>query len=98
MKILHVSPLESYLKHQKNFTGHALEVENGMVIMVSTMNQFAQEMFEKEAGVLPLPFILSSEPVGPEIAKHLVRDRRANRTSVGQAIIILDNYYQRVRQ
>jgi hypothetical protein len=44
-----------------------------MVVMVSTMNQFAQDVFEKEAGVLPLPFILSSEPVGPEIAKHLVK-------------------------
>jgi len=35
------------------------------------MNQVAQLELEKERGVLPFPFILSSEPVRPEIAKHL---------------------------
>jgi hypothetical protein len=71
MKILHVCPKDIYLKHQLNFRGHALDLPNDMTVMISEMNQVAQLEFEKEKGVLPLPFILSSESVGPEIAKHL---------------------------
>ena len=71
MKILHVCPKDIYLKHQLNFRGHALDVANGMVLMISEMSQYAQSALEQEVGVLPLPFVLSNEPVGSEIAKHL---------------------------
>ncbi|MGB8800703.1 MAG: hypothetical protein WCC97_08450 [Candidatus Acidiferrales bacterium] len=71
MKILHVCPKDIYLKHRLNFRGHALDLPNGMVVMISEMNQHAQAQLEAETGVLPFPFILSSEPVGLEIARHL---------------------------
>lgn len=72
MKILHLCPKTIYLKHQRNFANHhGLDVANDMILLISTINQHSQAAFEAETGVLPLPFILSSEPVGDGIAQHL---------------------------
>jgi hypothetical protein len=69
MKILHIAPKEIYKKHQLNFRGHAVDLPNDMLVMISEMNQVAQAELEKEKGVLAFPFILSSEPVGADIGK-----------------------------
>jgi hypothetical protein len=71
MKILHIAPLETYKKHQLNFRGHALEVANGRVLMISEMGPHAQETFEAETDVQALPFILSQQPIGDDVAQHL---------------------------
>jgi hypothetical protein len=71
MKVLHVAKLEIYKKHQLNFQGHALEVANGRVLMISNMSPNAQEAFEAEADVQALPFILSQQPIGDDVAQHL---------------------------
>jgi hypothetical protein len=71
LKILHIATIDVYKKHQLNFQGHALEVANGLVLMITEMSQHAQLAFEAEADVLPLPFILSQKPIGHDIAQHL---------------------------
>jgi hypothetical protein len=71
MKVIHVIPMEVYERHKTNFQHHAHHLATGAVVSIGNINQHFQAALESEPGVLPLPFILSTESVGPEIAKHL---------------------------
>jgi hypothetical protein len=71
VKILHVSHADVYWKHIKNFRGHFIDLPDAMIVSVNEMNEIAQQDFESEDSVMPLPHMLDGTPIGGPISQFL---------------------------
>jgi hypothetical protein len=68
MKIIHHTSKETYERHALNYReSHFLDLPDGSVIVVGTIEPTYREALEAEADTTPFPFLLSNEALPAKI-------------------------------